>query len=207
MSNDLLQKEHFSSIRELLTRAERGVAFGQAAISRALPLLEELAYAEEGFYQYIRLLELLYVLSKEEDCHVLSSSQFANVALTSDSRRIRKETKYMDEHFREVLRLPNLASMVGMTPSSFSRFFLQHTHRTPTDYLIDKRIGYAARRLVDSSDSVAEVCYDCGFSTLSNFNRLFKAKKGVTPTQFRENYDKRKIVLDFDKNQQAELQI
>jgi AraC-like DNA-binding protein len=43
--------------------------------------------------------------------------------------------------------------------------------------------------------TAAEICYDSGFNTLSNFNRLFRKHKGCTPTEFRENYNKKKIII------------
>ena len=60
---------------------------------------------------------------------------------------------------------------------------------------IEQRLGHASRLLVDSTQTVAEICFDCGFNTLSNFNRLFKRSKGCTPKDFRDNYQKRKIII------------
>ena len=82
-----------------------------------------------------------------------------------------------------------------MTPTAFSRFFHLHTHKTVSEYTIDIRLGHATRMLVDSSHSVAEICYACGFNNISNFNRIFKKKKGCSPTVFRENYHKSKIII------------
>ena len=53
----------------------------------------------------------------------------------------------------------------------------------------------AARKLVDTTDSISEICYDCGFNTLSNFNRLFRKHKGCSPREFREKYLKTKIIV------------
>ena len=61
--------------------------------------------------------------------------------------------------------------------------------------MLDIRLGSASRLLVDSAQTVAEICYDCGFNNLSNFNRLFRKKKGCAPKEFRENYRKKKIVV------------
>ncbi|MBQ2495965.1 MAG: helix-turn-helix transcriptional regulator, partial [Prevotella sp.] len=59
----------------------------------------------------------------------------------------------------------------------------------------DIRLGYASRMLVDTNLSISEISYDCGFNNLSNFNRIFKRKKGCTPKAFRSNYQKTRIIL------------
>ena len=79
-----------------------------------------------------------------------------------------------------------------MTPVSFSRFFKLRTGKSLSDYIIDIRLGHATRQLVDSTKTVAEICYECGFNNLSNFNRIFKKKKGCSPKEFREIYYKKK---------------
>ena len=75
------------------------------------------------------------------------------------------------------------------------RFIKQHTSKSFIDFLTDIRLGAASRALVDSSLSIAEIGYDCGFNNLSNFNRIFKKKKGVTPKEFRDNYRKNKTII------------
>jgi AraC-like DNA-binding protein len=88
-----------------------------------------------------------------------------------------------------------MASLAGMSASAFSRFFKLHTGRNLTDYIIDLRLGYASRQLVDSTDSIAEISYRCGFNNLSNFNRIFRKKKGCSPSEFRENYHKTRVIV------------
>jgi transcriptional regulator GlxA family with amidase domain len=75
-----------------------------------------------------------------------------------------------------------------MTDVSFSRFFRSRTGITFMDSLLEMRLGHASRLLIDTTQSVAEVAYNCGFNNISNFNRLFKKKKGCTPKEFRESY-------------------
>lgn len=88
-----------------------------------------------------------------------------------------------------------LANMVGMTDVSFSRFFKLRTGKSLSDYIIDIRLGHVTRLLVDSTMAVAEICYECGFNNLSNFNRIFKKKKSCSPKEFREYYRKKRIVI------------
>jgi transcriptional regulator GlxA family with amidase domain len=63
------------------------------------------------------------------------------------------------------------------------------------DYIISIRLGHATRLLVDSTMSISEICYACGFNNISNFNRIFKKKKNCSPKEFRENYRKKKVVV------------
>ncbi len=193
-SENLLHKDHMQSIHQLLERAHNGVAFGMGAVMRIYAKFNEIANAKPGFYRFIKLLEILYELSLEEDFHILASSGFSHSKLTPDSRRVRKVEEYIDLHFKEEIRLQTVSDIAGMTPTAFSRFFKLRTGRTLSDYIIDIRLGYAARQLVDTTTSVVEICYDSGFNNVSNFNRIFKKRKGCSPTIFRENYNKNKIV-------------
>ena len=102
---------------------------------------------------------------------------------------------FISNNYMEEVRLAQLADIAGMSPSAFSRFFKLHTGRNLTDYIIDIRLGAASRMLVDTSRSVSEISYQCGFNNLSNFNRIFKKKKNCSPTEFRENYRKTRIIV------------
>ncbi len=189
------QKNQLASIWHMIERAQCGLCFPQQAIMKVYNLLDKLASEEQGFYAVLDFLTILYELSLYDDARVLASSSFAKIENFSDSRRVQKVQKYISEHYREEIRLNMLSDMVGMTPVSFSRFFRLRTGKTLSDYIIDIRLGFASRLLVDSSRTIAEICYDCGFNNLSNFNRMFKRKKGCSPKEFRENYRKKKVVI------------
>lgn len=188
-------KNQLASICHMLERARCGLCFPQQAIMKVYNLLDKLASEEQGFYAVLDFLSILYELSLYDDARVLASSSFARIENFSDSRRVQKVQKYISEHYREEIRLTMLSDMVGMTPVSFSRFFRLRTGKTLSDYIIDIRLGFATRMLVDTTRTVAEICYDCGFNNLSNFNRMFKRKKGCSPKEFRENYRKKKVVI------------
>jgi len=191
----LLRKTQFASIRTMLERARCGLAFPMPAIMQVYARLDALATHGKGFPAFLDFLNLLYELSRCEGARTLSTSSFARIETRNESRRVERVQRFIAEHLHGELRLETLAELVGMTPVAFSRFFRQRTGRRLSDYIIEQRIGLAARMLVDSSQTVAEICYDCGFNTLSNFNRLFKQRKGCSPREFRENYKKKKVVV------------
>ena len=195
ISPQLRNKNQFASIVHMLNRAQCGLSFPLQAVMKVYNQLEKLATEEQGFYAVQDFLSILYELSLFEDARTLSTTSFAKIESVSDSRRVQKVQAYINEHFRKEIRLVTLAEMVGMTPVSFSRFFRLRTGKTLSEYIIDIRLGAASRLLVDSTRTVAEICYDCGFNNLSNFNRMFKQKKGCAPKEFRENYHKKKIII------------
>ncbi len=190
-----LAKNQLKSMSGLFDRAKSGVAFSLATVVKMYKLFDEITQAQPDFYRVLKLMEILYLLSKEEDYQLLSSTSFANTVATAESRRIHKVEEYIKEHYRRDVRLEDLAVLVCMTPSAFSRFFKLRTGRTVSDYIIDVRLGHAARLLAGSMSSVLEICFECGFNNVSNFNRIFKRKKGCSPSAFREYYRKNKIVI------------
>ena len=191
----LLARNQFASIRKMFERARLGVAFSMAAILKVYNLLDRLSSQEARFEQFLTMLKILYDLSQDADAKTLASSSFAQQESGRESRRVAKVKEYILAHYAEDLRLEDLAALAGMAPSAFSRFFKQHTTRTLSDYIIDIRLGAAARMLVDTTSSIGEICYSCGFNNLSNFNRMFKARRGYTPRDFRALFTKSRVYV------------
>lgn len=194
-SYSLFNRTPLLPIKRLFERARKGVAFTPETIEKVYPLLNSLSSTKDKFYSVINFLTLLYELSLADDTRELASSSFAKVDVDSESRRILKVKEYINKHYTEEIRLADMADLVGMSTTSFSRFFKLRSGKTFSDYVVEMRLGVAARQLVDTTNSVSEICYGCGFNTLSNFNRLFRKYKGCSPTEFREKYFKTKIIV------------
>ena len=193
--DSFLDKTPFLPMQKMLNEARKGLCFPVSAIMRVYDKLDTLSSIKEGFYAVMQFLTILYELSKCSGARSLASSSFAKIAVEDDSRRILKVKNFISKNFMDEIRLAQLADIAGMSPSAFSRFFKLHTGRNLTDYIIDMRLGAASRMLVDTSRSISEICFCCGFNNLSNFNRIFKKKKGCSPSEFRENYHKTRIIV------------
>ena len=193
--DSFLGKTPFLPMQKMLNEARKGLCFPVSAIMRVYDKLDTLSSIKEGFYAVMQFLTILYELSKCSGARSLASSSFAKIAVEDDSRRILKVKNFISKNFMDEIRLAQLADIAGMSPSAFSRFFKLHTGRNLTDYIIDMRLGAASRMLVDTSRSISEICFCCGFNNLSNFNRIFKKKKGCSPSEFRENYHKTRIIV------------
>ena len=192
---NFLNKKQLKSVHFMLDNAKHGIAFDMTAIMKVYGMLDEITHLQSGFYRVMKILSILYELSIDNNYHLLSSSSFSHIKVSADSRRVQKVEEYINGHYNADIRLQTLADIVGMTPTAFSRFFKLRTGKTISEYIIDIRLGIASRKLVDTTMSIAEICYDCGFNNVSNFNRIFKRKKGVSPKSFRENYRKHKVII------------
>ena len=194
-ANSIFDRNPFNSMKKMMVEAQKGLCFPLDAIMKVYRELDTLSSIRDGFYAFMQFMTILYELSRCEGARALSSTSFAKIALPSDSRRVQKVKSYIDAHYHEEIRLSTVSDIAGMSESSFSRFFKLHTGRNLSDYIIDLRLGHACRLLVDSSDSIAEIGYHCGFNNLSNFNRIFRKRKGCSPSEFRENYHKTRIIV------------
>jgi AraC-like DNA-binding protein len=191
----LFGRNPYASITRMIQEAKKGLSFPLQAIMKVYGMLDTLSSVKDGFYAVQQFLTILYELSRCENARTLASSSYAKVTVEDDSRRILKVKNFISKNYMDELRLPELASLAGMSSSAFSRFFKLHTGRNISEYIIDLRLGYAARMLVDTAKSISEIGFDCGFNNLSNFNRIFKKKKGCSPSEFRESYHKTRIIV------------
>jgi AraC-like DNA-binding protein len=194
LGDKILEKNQFDSIRKMLKAADHGLSFPLESIMRVYHYLDTLASEKDHFQQFLKFMSILNELSKGE-YKILASSSFAHSSRNQESRRVTKVKQYINDHYAEDLRLDSMAALVGMSPSAFSRFFKLRTGKSLSDYILDIRLGYAARMLVDSTKNISEICYESGFNNLSNFNRIFKSKRGSTPRDFRALYKKNKIIV------------
>ncbi len=190
----LLSKNQFESIRKMFDQARQGLVFPQEAIMKVYSKLDTISLESDSFTQVLQCISILHELSQFEG-RKLATSAFAKAPRHSESNRVETIKEYVHRHYAEPLTLDGIADLISMSPSSCSRFFKAHAGRTITDYIVDVRLGNAARSLVDSNESVSVICYACGFNNLSNFNRIFKAKKGMTPREFRHLYKKKKVII------------
>lgn len=195
LANSLLQKTQFKTVKEMLERAQKGITFSQATIQKMKDRIYALASENKGAHSVLTLFGILYDLSISPSIRELSSTSFGFTTENYDSRRVKRAYSYMLENYEQDITLHDVASLIGMSDAAFSRFLKKQTGRNFIDSLNDIRLGHAARMLLDTTHSVLEISMSCGFNNLSNFNRIFKKKKGYTPSEFRANYKQTRFFL------------
>ena len=195
----LLKKTPFFKIKNLLTESNRGIVFTGETYRIAkdkMLMLTEL----KGLESVLEFLSLLDLLSQSKDRAYLASEGFNTQAINADSKRIEIANQFILSNFRDQkMKIGDVAAKVHMSDSAFSQFFKKYTNKNFTHFLVDLRIGYACKLLLESDEPISQICFDSGFNNIANFNRLFKKNRKCTPMGFRKLY-KEKNTFDW-KNQ------
>jgi AraC-like DNA-binding protein len=183
-----LQKNQLVFIRNMLKRSLRGILFSRETAERLESRIMSLA-RKEGFDSVLELMSILHDLSISREYRVLSDTGFQGDELfVYNSRRIEKVMEFIYGSFDKQISLGEAARIASMTESAFSRFFKLRTGMTFIDCVTEVRLGHASRMLIATTKTIAEIAYSCGFNNISNFNRIFRKKKGCTPRELRESY-------------------
>ncbi len=187
LDEKFIRRNQLIFIKSLLEKAGRGISFPKETIAQLEPRIRKISKLS-GFDSVLELFSILHDLSLSRGIHLLSNESFADEKPSFINRRIELVYDYVRSNYHKQITLGQISKMVGMTEVSFSRFFKKTTCKTFVDSINDIRLGNASRMLMDSSYSISEIAFKCGFKNQSYFNRLFKEKKGETPREFRERY-------------------
>lgn len=192
-SSPTFQKKQFDSIMKMMTKAEHGLVFGMAEINRILPILRMIS-TEKGFYSVMKFFILLYELSLSEDVRMLSKNE--SPEYTETDYQMKKILDYISKNISNQITIDELAQYMGMSLSTLSRFLKKNTNHSFTDFLQEYRINSVVRELNNNEkECIMDIASRCGFVSQSYFYKVFKKLKGVTPQEYRENYQRMRVII------------
>ncbi|PTQ73012.1 AraC family transcriptional regulator [Pseudomonas sp. GV071] len=169
----------------LLGRAQYGIEFRcPRLIAEVRGLMQRIADSS-GMTRLGHFLILMELLAATEDYQLLSAVRAAELADESNVERINRAVDYIFQHYVQDLSQEQVAEQLGMTPTYFSRFFKQATGRGFVEFVNRLRVSKSCELLSTSDKPVTDVCFESGFSNVSNFNRRFQQLKGMTPSGYR----------------------
>jgi AraC-like DNA-binding protein len=108
----------------------------------------------------------------------------------SDTARINQIYAYILSHFSENITVEKLAEVANLSTTSFCRYFKKCSNKTFIDFLIEIRMGYACKQLIETDKTVGQICIESGYNSISNFNSYFKKTTKLTPLAYQKLYKK-----------------
>lgn len=176
------EKSVFFKINDLLKKSNKGVLFSKSTTEKVKNLIfsfDELDVTT----QYIKLLEVLDVLSRDENAHQLSMS---TMSLDEDPNmnRMDKVLNYISENYARKISLDDISKVACMTTNSFCRFFKNNTDKSFVQFLNEVRIRNAVRILTIKDMTISEVCFAVGYNSKANFNVQFKSFMGCSAKEY-----------------------
>ena len=153
-----------------------------AAVAACLSDVESLCGSKGNGYELgvkAALLRLLFLLLRMQPEPIPAD--------TPSTTRLKAVLQQVEQEYAQPLTIPQMAKSCGCTASHFMRWFKQMTGSSFTAYLNERRLAVAAEQLRQTSDTILFIAGEVGFENLSNFNRQFKARYGVTPREYRRN--------------------
>jgi AraC-like DNA-binding protein len=185
------QIPELAELDDFMRRIQRGVVFTGATAVNGAALLERIGELT-GLRRVIGFLELLQMMATAQDYALLSSAHFTPDRDGETLAMLQRSLIYITQNFTNELPLGEVASCMGMTEVQFSRFFKKNTGNTFTDYLTALRMHKACSLLVEDQHSITDICFMAGFTNISNFNRRFKERYGMTPREYKYRSEERR---------------
>ena len=187
--------ENFTDLPEaqkltnLFTRSLKGLSVAGKTNTLIVDKLYSLIEAE-GLSRWLQLLNILNILADSEDLSYICNDVITGQNAT-ETLRMNKIITFVIRNFHREILLSEAADIANMAENSFSRYFSQRTRKTFTSFVNEVRLNNASKLLIDTNKSVSEICMDCGYSNLSNFNRQFRNVYHKNPLSFRKLYNNR----------------
>ena len=151
------------------------------SLKRCLIQMEELCETKENAYELgvkAAVLQIIFLLIRMYPSREIVSSP--------DREQLKEVLQEISVKSSENLSVADMAKFCGWSSSHFMRWFKKMTGDSFTSYVNDRRLAEAAEALRQTDDKILTISQDAGFMNLSNFNRQFKKRYGVTPREYRE---------------------
>jgi len=184
----LLSQHELHRIKELFDEAERGIAFSVEDSRKAEKYLVQMIN-DKGIDKMIDFFNIIKILCSAEKKAFLCSE---NYKLTFDERgnkRMSDVYTYIRENYFKPIPLEKIAKIAKMSPIAFSRYFKKNCGAGFIEYLNRVRTNKACYLLKETEYQVHDIALECGFASISNFNKQFRKTEGISPRDYRAQFN------------------
>lgn len=182
--NDFITTPELVSIYQLFENSKKVICFHGTVKDKIGKRLQKI-HLLSHFEQFIEVLSLFQILATSNEITFLHDKPFENLYNNKEQLRLKEVYKFIEENYQRAVSIEEISHLTHLSKAAFCRYFKKMTRLTFTEFLNQYRIEQA-KRLLKSDKNVTETCYECGFESLSYFNRIFKKVVGENPIQFKK---------------------
>jgi AraC-like DNA-binding protein len=182
--NDFSTTPELAEIQQLFENSKKVICFHGETKNRVGKRLKEISRLS-NFDQFIEVLSLLQILASSNEITFLHEKPFENLYNNKEQLRLKVVYKFIETNYQRAISIDEIAKVTHLSNAAFCRYFKKMTRLTFTEFLNQFRIEQA-KILLKSDKNVTEASFECGFESLSYFNRIFKKVVGINPMQFKK---------------------
>ncbi|MFM2368074.1 MAG: hypothetical protein RL619_370 [Bacteroidota bacterium] len=182
--NDFVTTPELASIHQLFQNSKRVICFNGKTKESVGKRLKEIHHLP-NFEQFVEVLSLFQMLATSNEITYLHEVPFDDFYNNKEQNRLKIVYTFIENNFQRNITIEEMGELTHLSKAAFCRYFKKMTRLTFTEFLNQFRIEQA-KILLKSDKNVTETCYECGFESLSYFNRIFKKVVGQNPIQFKK---------------------
>lgn len=177
----LFKIREMANISHLLDNATRGIVLNDLTLNEKIASAVNL----KNENLVILLLDILNSIEKSNVTYI--NNELYNLSLDENvGSRLNEILEYTFSHIDQKIHIESAAQKANLSKSQFSRYFKTHTGKSYIQFLNEVRVENACTLLLEKKDNIETICYKVGFHNVSNFNRIFKKVKNMSPKEYRK---------------------
>jgi AraC-like DNA-binding protein len=174
-------------VQNFLNKTKRGLKFHGNTKTHITNHIKQIRNSS-GLKKLAIFLSIIDIMTSSDEYVPITSSVFEIALNENDTKRIHDIYIYLMENFKSDIFLKDVAQIANLTPNAFCRFFKKHTRKSFSRFLNELRIAHACKLLLDKNLSVTNICYQCGYQNLTNFNKFFRMIMDCNPSMYRSRF-------------------
>jgi AraC-like DNA-binding protein len=187
LGDAFLSQYELKPLNDLLAEARRGIAFSETDARLAEPFLHTMV-SSTGIDKMVAFFSLMNILCSTEKKRLLCSDDYRHASDTRVNRKMTDVYTYIRENYHRPITLTEVAAVAEMGPFSFSRYFKRNSGAGVVEYINRVRSNRACYLLRETDNPINEIAVECGFQSISNFNKQFRKSNLTTPSEYRSSY-------------------
>ena len=191
LGKDFFKISEMKLVMQLLKKSERGILFKGRTATKLSNMIVSACDKAKPCEKLISFLNILSEMAEAKTYELLTSKGYLPEGRNVDMQRLNEVLDYTMQHYRETISLAEAATLAHLSVPAFCRYFKKRTNKTFIEFVNELRIGFAHKRLIETQNSIAQICDECGYGQLSNFYKQFQLLSGTSPSNYRKVHDKK----------------